>query len=189
VAGEQITPTPPSLLEWYVAALKIGVFSFGGGLAAWMLREFVYTRRWMTEDQFMSDLAIARVFPGTNVSNFLVLSGYRMCGLSGAFLGLLGILTGPFLIIIAMINVYDYLESPILDRALEGAAAAALGLLVFIVVKSVKHMGARWSALTVFAAVTGAVTLFNAPLLPLVVIALPVSLVLHKLDRKPDARQ
>ena len=38
---------------------RIGAFSFGGGLSGWVYREVVLMRPWMTEEEFMSSLAVS----------------------------------------------------------------------------------------------------------------------------------
>ena len=39
---------------------RIGLTSFGGGLSGWLLREFVQSRKWLTEEEFFSGLAISQ---------------------------------------------------------------------------------------------------------------------------------
>jgi chromate transporter len=153
-----------------------------------MLREFVVKRKWMTEPEFFADLAIARVLPGTNVSNFSVIAGYRMLGFAGATAGLMGILTAPFLIVIALAYVYERLAGPTLTNALEGAAAAALGFIALIVVKSARHAGKRWFSIATMAAVFVSVTIFHVPLVPVILVMLPISIALVWWKRGPDAR-
>ena len=48
---------------------RIGLTSFGGGLSGWLLREFVQSRKWLTEEEFFSGLAISQAMPGINVTN------------------------------------------------------------------------------------------------------------------------
>lgn len=178
----------PTLLTWFAVSLKIGLFSFGGGISGWMLREFVFRHRWMTEPDFLNDLSVARIFPGTNVSNFLVIAGYRLLGPVGAAAGLLGLVGGPFLIVIGMVQIYGYLSGPVLDQALQGAGAAAVGLVAFVIIRSLKNIGADWPAWSVLVFVAAAIMVFRLPLLPLILCTLPVSLLLNKFG-KSDAER
>jgi chromate transporter len=43
---------------------RIGLTSFGGGLSGWLLREFVQSRKWLTEEEFFSGLAISQGHAG-----------------------------------------------------------------------------------------------------------------------------
>src|SRR5215211_1599010 len=49
-----------SLLGLFLVCLQIGLFSFGGGLSGWIYQEVVVRRRWMSEDEFLSGLALSR---------------------------------------------------------------------------------------------------------------------------------
>ena len=41
-----------SLFALYRLYFVVGLFSFGGGLAAWMRREVVIVRGWMSDEEF-----------------------------------------------------------------------------------------------------------------------------------------
>src|SRR4051812_27654356 len=48
-------PSPPELLACFC---RIGLISFGGGLAAWVRRDIVERRGWLGDRQFLSGLAL-----------------------------------------------------------------------------------------------------------------------------------
>jgi chromate transport protein ChrA len=52
-----------------------GLFSFGGGLTAWLRREIVQVRGWMTDDLFFSGYSLAQILPGVNSTNMAVYIG------------------------------------------------------------------------------------------------------------------
>jgi len=119
----------PSLAAIFLAFSKIGLTSFGGGLSGWMLREFVERRRWMSEEEFLSGLALAQAFPGVNVVNLSIWIGYRLRAGRGALLGALGISVAPMLVAVALAAVLTRLaQSEHVHMALAGVAAAAVGL-------------------------------------------------------------
>ncbi|KQX43233.1 MULTISPECIES: chromate transporter [Ensifer] len=177
-------PTPRNL---FITAFQIGMLSIGGGMSAWLHREFVVRRRWMDEQAFHTDLAVARMLPGTNISNFLVLGGYRLAGFPGAVSALAGILSGPFVLVLALAVTYEHLSSPFLTDLLAGAAAAALGFLVPMVARSVRHVGNHWTSVLVIAVVSLAVGVFSVPLALFVALALPCSIVLVVLRGRANA--
>jgi len=130
---------PPviGLLELFLLFTQIGLFSFGGGVVPWLNRALVKRRGWLTRTEFSSALAIARILPGVNVVNLAVLTSYRARGVVGASVAVLGLLLGPSLAVIALAIVYDHFARIVLVRVtLEGAAAAVVGLLVAMGVKS-----------------------------------------------------
>lgn len=182
---DTLRASPRSL---FIAAFQIGLLSFGGGMSAWLHRDYVVRKNWMSEQDFHTDFAVARMLPGTNISNFLVISGYRLSGFAGAIAGLLGILTAPFFIVLGLAFTYEHFSGPLLGDVLAGAAAAAVGFLVPMIIKSVKHIGDHWTTILVLCAVAAAVTIFGASLPLIVVITLPVSVALLYLRGRSNAR-
>jgi chromate transporter len=174
--------------ELFAVAVRIGLFSFGGGLAAWMHHEFVVKRAWMDERSFYVDQAIARIMPGTNVSNFMVVGGFRMGGLLASIVGTVGVLVGPFFLITAAAVFYDRFAGPLLSDLLDGAGAAALGLIVPVVVRGIRQTGRSWNGAVVVGTVVVGVGLFGAPMAAFIVFALPLSIALVLLRRKQHAR-
>ena len=111
------------------AFARIGVTSFGGGLSGWMMREFVIQRRWISEDEFLSGLALSQAFPGINVVNLSIWIGFRLRGGKGAFVASLGMVVPSMFVAIGMAIAFSYLkDSPAVHYTLAGIAAAAIGL-------------------------------------------------------------
>jgi chromate transporter len=145
VAGagtESASPPAPQvgLLELFLLFSQLGLSSFGGGVSAWMHRAFVERRGWLGEGEFSAALALARIMPGVNVLNLAVLIGQRLRGAPGATAAALGLLVGPSLAAIGLTVGYDALAgSAVLHAAMEGAAAAAAGLLIAMGRASAAH--------------------------------------------------
>jgi chromate transporter len=159
--------------------LTIGLLSFGGGLTGWIHREIVVRRRWMPEDDFLNGVAIGQVLPGANVSNLVVYIGQRLLGPTGAVAGLAGLLAGPFLAVIAFVSAYETIAGhPWLSRALNGAAAAAIGLLLVIGSAGARRAARSWSAVVVLVAIVVSIGVLQWPLLPVVAVLTPVSIAL-----------
>lgn len=175
--------TNPTLLRLFMVSFKIGTLSFGGGISVWMYNEIVKDRSWLTEHEFLCDLSTARVLPGTNVTNLNVIIGYRLLGIPGSIVSLLGLLTVPFIAVIILAVSYDDIRSMSLDAALQGAAAGAIGPAAAITLKSVKHGGNTWYAGVVLI-VTAAVGIANLPVGGLLAIIIPISIILVIFFRK-----
>src|SRR4029079_16805643 len=45
---------------------RVGLASFGGSTAAFLYREVVKTRGWMSEEEFLAALTLSQVMPGAN---------------------------------------------------------------------------------------------------------------------------
>src|SRR6266849_5915493 len=133
-AVEATEPRPPrraGFAELFLLFSKIGLSSFGGGVSAWMHTALVERRRWLDETEFSSALALARIMPGVNIVNLAVLIGHRLLGFGGAVAAVAGLVVGPSLVVIGLAILYrQFAGSAVLDTALQGAAASAVGLLI-----------------------------------------------------------
>ncbi len=167
---------PVSLLGLFLVCLQIGLFSFGGGLSGWINQEVVVRRRWMSEDEFLGGLALCQVMPGINVTNLIVYIGQRVRGVPGALVGLVGLVIGPFFVVIGLVAIYERVAGlPWLQAAFDGMAAAAVGLLLLVGFKGVQRVGRRPSAALVIAAIVITVGILQWPLVPVVLVMAPVS--------------
>jgi chromate transporter len=121
--------TKPRLLELALTFNKISLVSFGGGLSAWARRVIVEEKKWLDDEEFLSALTLSRVLPGANQMNFAVYVGNRFHGFEGAIAAVLGLITIPFLIILALAYAY-FLHSttPAVQDVLHGVTTVAIGL-------------------------------------------------------------
>ena len=174
-------PSPPSvsLARLFIVCLQIGLFSFGGGLTGWMYQEVVVRRRWMSEDDFLSGLALCQVMPGINVSNLVVYIGQRLRGALGSCVALVGLLVGPFFLVIGLVVVYERIAGNALVQAgMDGVAAAAIGLLLFVGYKGAQRSARRPAAALVIVAIIVAIGALEWPLVPVVLVLAPISVAL-----------
>lgn len=92
------------LLALFIAFLKIGAFTFGGGYAMIELirREVVERRRWITEEDLLDMVAIAESTPGPIAINSATFVGCKVAGFWGAFCATLGVVLPSFLTILLL---------------------------------------------------------------------------------------
>ncbi|MBX3024011.1 chromate transporter [bacterium] len=183
-------PRPaPTLGALAVCFLQIALSSFGGGLSAWTRRLVVEQRRWMTDEQFLGALTIARLFPGPNQVNMAIYVGVHFRGLAGALAALAGLLVVPLTILIAMgIAYFHFHHVPALQATLSGVVAAAAGMALSMGFKIVGGYLRQLDALLFAAAAFVAVTVLHVRL-PLVVLVLaPLTMLwFWPRDGKPGA--
>jgi chromate transporter len=169
-------PPRPSLFQLYAVFFNIGAFSFGGGLTGWIFREVVTVRAWLSEEEFLSGLALGQILPGANVTNLAVYIGQRLRGVTGATVCVLGLLTAPFFAVLAFYAVYDQIvEHPWVHAALDGAAAAAIGLLGAVSAKAAQRAVAHSWSLAAMVATFVAVGVLRYPLVASVAVIAPLS--------------
>ncbi|HWE79667.1 MAG TPA: chromate transporter [Pseudolabrys sp.] len=179
---------PPSIVTIFAVFARIGLLSFGGGLSGWVFREVVVLRNWIGEEEFLSGLALAQILPGTNIANLAVYIGQKLCGTAGAVAALGGLLAGPFFAVIALASVYDRFRSiPYADAAMDGVAAAAIGLLLIIVLRGVRHSARKPAGAIALAATFIGVGLLHVSLLIVVAVVGPLSVLAAWLGGRADA--
>jgi len=156
---------------------KLGMTSFGGALTAWMMRECVRKQRWITEEEFLTGLAMAQALPGVNVVNLPLWIGYRLGGARGATVSALGVILPPMVIVMIMAAGYSWLSRfPATHLALQGAAAAAIGLSLSMGLRAAqRQIRQLWPALILVAVFAG-VGLLGLPMILVVAVAAPLSI-------------
>jgi chromate transporter len=99
---------PPSL--WSLASyfLRLGATGFGGpvALANYMRRDLVERRRWVSEAEYESGLAIAAACPGPLAYQLGVYCGYIRFGLLGGLTVAVAFGLAPFFIVLAVAAAY-----------------------------------------------------------------------------------
>lgn len=116
---------------WTMA--KIGLFTFGGGwsIIAQMQAEFVDKREWMTEEQIVDYMSLAKSFPGVMIINMSVFCGYTMAGLPGAVLAAVG-LSLPALVAIAVVTYFysTLRENVYVEKILNGVRSVVVPIII-----------------------------------------------------------
>jgi len=168
---------PVSLLSIYRVFCVLGLLSFGGGVSAWMHREVVQVRGWMTDAEFISGFALAQILPGVNSANLAVYLGQHLRGAPGAAAALIGMLTGPFIVVILAAIAYHRLVGlPGFAAATAGVAAVAVGMLLRLGLTLAWRVPRRLTAYAVMLATFVAVGVLKWPLVPVVAVAAPISI-------------
>jgi len=171
------TAPAPTLRELFIGMLQVALSAFGGGLSAWSQRIVVEQRRWMTNEQFLTGLTVARLFPGPNQINMAVYVGTRFRGLSGALVALSGMLLIPFTLLMALGAAYFWLhETPAIDRVLAGVVAAAAGMALSMGFKILDEYWHDRIALVLALAVFIAMDVFHLRLVPVVLVSGPLAM-------------
>ena len=89
------------LMTIFLAFLKIGAFTFGGGYAmiALLENELIEKKKWIEHDEFLNMVAVAESTPGPIAINSATYIGYHLAGFSGATVATLAVCIPSFLII------------------------------------------------------------------------------------------
>ena len=120
---------PDSLGDLFWSFTGLALQGFGGVLAI-VQRELVERKRWLTQEEFVEDWAVAQVLPGPNVVNLSLMLGDRYFGLRGAAVAVAGMLTFPLLGVLLLAALFSGVsDAPPAHGALRGMGAVAAGLI------------------------------------------------------------
>lgn len=170
-----MAPVVP-LHEIGLLTARLGLQAFGGGMSGMVYQEVVTKRRWLTEEEFLSGLAVCQVIPGVNIANLVVYVGQHLRGAPGAAAALLGLLLGPFFFVIGAGAIYSSIKDiETITAGLSGITAAAMGVVLMVVVRGSMAPAQRGPGLVIIAAVLVSIGFLHWPLFPVVLLLAPVS--------------
>lgn len=110
----------------FLSTFQLSAFTFGGGfvIIPLMRKKFVEQLHWI-EDQEMMDLtAIAQSSPGAIAVNASILVGYRVAGIPGALVTVVGTVLPPLVIISVISGFYAaFRDNVFVSMAMDGMLA------------------------------------------------------------------
>lgn len=121
------------LLPLFWTFLKIGPSTFGGGYAMISIieREAVTKHGWIDEQEFSNVVAIAGSAPGGIGVNAAAFIGYRLAGIAGAIISIIGITLPTFLIVLGLSFLYLNFDSNTkVVAAMKGIQGAVIALII-----------------------------------------------------------
>lgn len=124
---EKNFPKSPKELFWALSFLALQGF---GGVFPVARRVIVEERKWLTNQEFLEEWAVAQVLPGPNIVNLSVILGNRWFGGIGVLVALLGIFLFPSFILIFIALFFEQIRQfPLAEGALKGMGAVSAGLI------------------------------------------------------------
>ena len=170
-------PVPLSLSALFLIFARIGLTSFGGGLSGWLMREFVVQRRLMSQDDFLSGLALSQALPGINVVNLSIWIGYRLQAGKGALVATLGMVIPPLLLaILLLIGLEQLTDSAWVSHVMAGIAAAAIGLSLEMGARSARGAASGPVPIALMIAVFIGIFVMEWNLIPVILVCAPLSI-------------
>ena len=88
-------------IQLFLSFLQVGALSFGGGYAAMPLiqEQVVNLHSWLSMSEFTNLITIAEMTPGPIAVNGAIVVGYKLAGLTGTLVAIIGTIIPPFVII------------------------------------------------------------------------------------------
>jgi chromate transporter len=179
VANSQPPARPADLLDLFWVFVRIGLTAFGGSTQAWAFRDIVERRRWLSERQFVAGYAVAQVLPGSNPLNIALFVGLQLRGGAGAAAAACGMVLPAFGVVLLMGYLYRQFGGIAAAHVLlGGVAAVGIGATASVGVKLAARLSSRIRRWVIAAGTFAAVGLLHWPLIAVVSVVVPLSIVL-----------
>lgn len=117
--------------------------TFGGGfvIVSLMKKKFVEELGWLDEDEMLDITAITQSSPGPLPVNASVIIGYRMCGILGSIVAILGTIMPP-MVIISIISIFytEFRTNKYIAIALQVMRAGVAAVIFDVVINLMKNV-------------------------------------------------
>ena len=124
------------LWKLFTSTFTLSAFTFGGGyvIVTLMKERFVDRYHWIEEEEMLDMTAIAQSAPGPIAVNGAIVVGYKIAGLLGVFVSVIGTILPPFIILSLISFFYDAFASNIwVSTVLDGMQAGVAAVIAAVV--------------------------------------------------------
>lgn len=181
-SGVKLPEKRKLLWKLFQSTFMLSAFTFGGGfvIVSLMKKQFVEKLKWLEEDEMLDITAIAQSSPGPIPINAAVILGYRMCGITGSLVAVLGTALPPLLIISVIAYFYEQFRSnTVIAIALQvmraGVAAVIFDVVINLTVNVCKTRRALYIGLMIMAFI--AVVVFDISAMVIILACLLIGLI------------
>ncbi len=122
----------------FMSTFTLSAFTFGGGyvIVPLMQKRFVKELKWIEEDEMLDLVAIGQSAPGPIAINTSILVGYRMAGIPGAALTVIGTVLPPLIVITVISYFYiAFRDNHLLQALFKGMQAGVAAVIADVVIE------------------------------------------------------
>ncbi len=150
-------------LKLFLSTFTLSAFTIGGGyvIITLMKKKFVEQYHWITEDEMLDFTAIAQSAPGVSAVNASILIGYRLAGIPGALLTILGTVLPPLVILSVVSLFYEaFKENEYVQALLKGMQAAVAAVIAEVVISMAANIFKQKKTLSIVIMITAFVAAY-----------------------------
>ncbi len=121
----------------FLSTLTISTFTFGGGyvIISLLKKKFSDELGWIEEKEMLNLAAIAQSSPGAVAVNAAILVGYKVAGLPGTIIAIIGTILPPFVIISVISLCYTaFRDNRIVAAVLRGMQSGVAAVIADVTV-------------------------------------------------------
>lgn len=175
------------LWELFCAFAKMGVMTFGGGMAMLPIlqREVVDHKHWATEEELVDYYAIGQCTPGIIAVNTATFIGQKKKGVAGGIVATLGVVFPPLVIITILAGlITNFSHLAWVQNAFAGIQVCVCILILNAVVKLLKKSVVDKRTAAIFVLVLAAGVVLNLSPIWFVLLSALAGIVLKNLERR-----
>ncbi len=134
------------LLTLFFSVFKLSACTFGGGfvIVPLMRKRFVNELEWIDEQEMLDMTAIAQSSPGAIAVNAAILIGYRVAGVAGALISVLGTVIPPLTIISVISLFYKvFRDNEIVNLVMSGMLCGVAAVIFDVVIDMIKTIARK----------------------------------------------
>lgn len=120
----------------FFSTLYLSAFTFGGGyvIVTLLKNKFVDQYHWIDEEEMLDLVAIAQSSPGAVAVNGAIVVGYKLGGIPGVLVSVLGAILPPMVILTLISFAYDIFITNPYVKSMLGGMKAGVGAVILSVV-------------------------------------------------------
>lgn len=122
--------------QLFFSTLYLSAFTFGGGyvIVTLLKQKFVDELHWIDEDEMLDLVAIAQSSPGAIAVNGAIVIGYKIAGIPGVIISVLGAIIPPMVILTLVSFFYTAFKTNVYIQALlRGMTAGVCAVIMSVV--------------------------------------------------------
>ncbi len=152
-----------SLPSIFRAFFLLGLTAFGMAILQ-KLKELVRQDGWLTEEEMNDGLAMVQLYPGPIMVDFTAYTGYKLRGVAGAFMAILGfVIPTTILVLVLSAAYFRYGSLPWVQSFIVGLEALVVGIVLHVTLDLGKRaIKGPLEALIMLAAFAGLASRINA---------------------------
>ena len=132
----------------FLSFFRVGTFTVGGGYAMipLMRRELVEKHHWMSDEDFLDEVALSQAMPGVFAVNMAAMTGYRLRGRRGAAVAIVGNILMPVVFILLLAMFFrTFRDNVYVERIFMGLRPAVVALIAAPVFTMARSARVTWS--------------------------------------------
>ncbi|MBQ9474477.1 MAG: chromate transporter [Bacteroidales bacterium] len=179
-----ITQNSAEYCQLFYSFFKIGAFTIGGGyvMLPLMEQELVDRRGWLSREEYLDCVALSQAMPGVLAVNMATSVGYRLKGLRGAAVAIVGNVLMPIVLILLLAVFFHTLrDNEWVARVFNGLRPAVVALIAAPVFQLSRSAQLTWRTAWIPLLAALLICLFGVSPVWIVLAAIVLGIIVKKL--------